>query len=822
MLCGGLAFGLDVPIVFVSRDFEPGHDPAASAAVVERARSGKLLVWPANGVPAAIVDATSPSAAPETPVDVASPAVSWAASRIVFAGFSAAENAWRIFEVGADGTGLRQITRSDRTLDLSRYGAVAGELESYDDVDPCYLPDGRICLVSTRYPGIVPDGRRRTTNLYVVNADGTDLHRITTERFGADTPTVDPSTGRIVYSRWWRTVQAVADSAGQSEVTVDKAPPPPIPPGGYYGNPPPPVSDPKKVIVTNADNITSSTVLRGIADAAFSGVNSWFLASIKPDGTGLQMHSGFRLDRQETQAYRPRFLWDGQAVALFINEAPFLGFPGRSGLRTFSAGAGKPTPLGGPQRFDGADASRQGFVYASAEPLPDGTLLVTATPSGERRYGIYLKRGAKDEPQLLFEWNSLQELDAVPLVAREAPPVLQDDSRFRPDEETPFTAEEAYARGSFKFISENIHFNGPVGMAIASAPPVGKRLSIEFYMQPQKTNGFPADRPILLGTKEIGPDGRVEMELPAGVPLFEIIRRTDGLIAQGRDGQVFHVGGLNYGQTGREAHCVGCHAGHTLIEPGEDVSWTNLAPSAIVTASSTRSDAPPFFEAKALVDRRTDAIVSEWAAGTIETNTYLQFRWSVPIKAKAVRVYAPAAGNGLLGKRDQVIQGFEVSTYRRWFDQEHFYVRGPVSVKGREAPLNPEIEIDGLIIAIARRDVSGLYEDQPAPALAEVEVIAKVAGNSEPVAYFVRGDSNCDTEVNLTDVIGIIGSLFLGGGTSCCSGAADANADLLVDLGDPIYLLNHLFRSGPSPRSPFPDCGPAPIGDLMCDREVCK
>jgi hypothetical protein len=65
-------------------------------------------------------------------------------------------------------------------------------------VDPCYLPDGRICFVSSRYPGTAPDGRVRATNLYVVSSDGTGLHRITTERFGVDTPTVEPATGRIV------------------------------------------------------------------------------------------------------------------------------------------------------------------------------------------------------------------------------------------------------------------------------------------------------------------------------------------------------------------------------------------------------------------------------------------------------------------------------------------------------------------------------------------------------------------------------------------------------------------------------------------------
>src|SRR5206468_3123735 len=79
---------------------------------------------------------------------------------------------------------------------------------------------------STRYPGLAPGGRLRSTNLYVVNQDGSGLHRITTERFGADTPAIDPSTGRIVYSRWWLTAQANPPPPGG---------PSPDRPPQYYG-----------------------------------------------------------------------------------------------------------------------------------------------------------------------------------------------------------------------------------------------------------------------------------------------------------------------------------------------------------------------------------------------------------------------------------------------------------------------------------------------------------------------------------------------------------------------------------------------------------
>ena len=122
---------------------------------------------------------------------------------------------------------------------------------------------------------------------------------------------------------------------------------------------------------------------------------------------------------------------------------------------------------------------------------------------------------------------------------------------------------------------------------LPASVPLGKKLFIEFFMNPQGTSELGLDAPHLIARKEIGIDGRVEMELPAGVPLFEVIRHEDGRIAVGRDGQVFHVGGHNFGVAETEGRCVGCHAGHTLVEVPADPSWLNVAPSALIEASST-------------------------------------------------------------------------------------------------------------------------------------------------------------------------------------------------------------------------------------------
>ena len=52
---------------------------------------------------------------------------------------------------------------------------------------------------------------------------------------------------------------------------------------------------------------TAPEPVRGLEDKEFLGLNTWFLARINPDGTDMRMFSGFRLDREATQAYRPSF-----------------------------------------------------------------------------------------------------------------------------------------------------------------------------------------------------------------------------------------------------------------------------------------------------------------------------------------------------------------------------------------------------------------------------------------------------------------------------------------------------------------------------------
>jgi hypothetical protein len=84
---------------------------------------------------------------------------------------------------------------------------------------------------------------------------------------------------------------------------------------------------------------------------------------------------------------------------------------------------------------------------------------------------------------------------------------------------------------------------------------------------------------------------------------------------------------------------------------------------------------------------------------------------------------------------------------------------------------------------------------------------------------FLRGDSDGDGMVGLSDAVLILEHLFRGGPPSGCLRAADPDASGAVNLSDTVFLLVHLFRGGPPPAAPYPACGrAAPEEKLSCDQ----
>jgi len=84
-------------------------------------------------------------------------------------------------------------------------------------------------------------------------------------------------------------------------------------------------------------------------------------------------------------------------------------------------------------------------------------------------------------------------------------------------------------------------------------------------------------------------------------------------------------------------------------------------------------------------------------------------------------------------------------------------------------------------------------------------------------ASFVRGHINDDAVIDISDPVFLLESLFRGGASPECEDAADANDDGVVDLSDAINLFSFLFLGTPPPPAPWPDPGVDPTEDSLDD-----
>ncbi len=134
--------------------------------------------------------------------------LSFDAAKIVFCYCKEGER-YHIYEIDIDpSTGLRTGGKSLRQLTFGtdeeveaglRYG---GHFSSgYNDIDPCYLPNGKIMFASTRSQRSVLCFPATVTTLHVMDADGKNIRCISSGQVNEINPCV-LDDGRIVYMRW--------------------------------------------------------------------------------------------------------------------------------------------------------------------------------------------------------------------------------------------------------------------------------------------------------------------------------------------------------------------------------------------------------------------------------------------------------------------------------------------------------------------------------------------------------------------------------------------------------------------------------------------
>ncbi len=189
----------DVPVAYVKR---PINSQSMNSAVGNPTDS--VTFHPGGDL--YIRDISSPSATEKNITasytqgrgDVSDPEVSYDGKKILFSMKGPADSTWNIWEYNRDTNTLRRVIQ-DNT-----------EANKGDDVDPAYLPDGRIVFSSNRqqqsvqtvgYKYVDEYDRETSTVLHTMNADGTNIEQISFNQSHDRNPTV-LMDGRIMYSRW--------------------------------------------------------------------------------------------------------------------------------------------------------------------------------------------------------------------------------------------------------------------------------------------------------------------------------------------------------------------------------------------------------------------------------------------------------------------------------------------------------------------------------------------------------------------------------------------------------------------------------------------
>jgi hypothetical protein len=428
--------------------------------------------------------------------------VSWDGRRVLFAycGFgppAGTDRHYRLYEVGADGSDLVQLTDGP-----------------YDDFSPRYLPDGRILFVSTRRGGFHRCGRGPCPvyTMAVANADGSDPRVISFH----ETHEWDPAVlhdGRIIYTRWDYVDRHAVHYQQLWSVRPDGSDV-----RAFYGN-----NTLNPVGVWEARPIPGS--LRVMATAAAHHA----------------MTAGSIISLDVTRGV------DG--LAPITRLTPDALFPeSEAPVQHWHARAGVPVP---PELPEG-QRRWPGHTYRSPCPLSEDVFLAAYSfdpllgePLANRAnmYGIYLvdRFGNKE---LLYRDVGICSLWPMPLAPRRRPPIVPSQLREDGREDGTFLLQDVYAswppipgaRGTVKALrilqvlpKTTPHANTP-RLGLANASP-GKQV---------------------LGTVPVEADGSAYFRAPAGIPLSFQALDEDGMAIQ-------TMRSLTYLQRGERAGCVGCH-----------------------------------------------------------------------------------------------------------------------------------------------------------------------------------------------------------------------------------------------------------------------
>lgn len=685
-------------IVFVSRNIVqggslyynnssllPGTGPYSRFKIV----GGSLKVRNTDGSISTLIDSTMIISGIRL-IDVQQPNVHWSGEKIILSGVEHLDSNWRIYELNLTDNTLKKITKTDRNINLSQFGVAANKFLKYDDIDPMYYSNDKIFFASTRFPTLSQIDGYPTTNIYIMDPDGSNMFRVTTERNGADKPTMDLSNGRVIYSRWL--------------LNIDK---------------------PSNLTNNNLTRIDSLALTSDIA-------NIWQNISIRPDGDDMKSVGTDPRNRKTFFSYRPRTTTDGKMFSVYFPDGGLTYSSNSPGIRFYDRSMSEY------KYILGTDTTTNLYIqnppslgtlqppYAT-DPVPvnNSKIIFSLTNSVEYQdYGIYISDFNGTGIQLLTDIPGKMDLNAEILAPKTRPaslPYLTTfDENLLPPTSNPNTF---YQGGLFRFDCLNIYANAPVDVPIDNAPDIKKNVKIQFFLNFQRQDPNGKDLPILFREEPIDITGLLAFgEAPANVSMFEQLIDEEGKVLQNGEGKLAHVFGMNFGIMGSGGKCVGCHAGHTSMPIPNSIneaSFTNVSTSAEVTQSSYYGN----YKGENVTDRKArnkDLKVNWISNGGV--NEFVELSWELYLEIRELKIYNIL--ENITNGTNIKVNDCEVVFFKDSLEVRRIISTGVIPDEGKSIPIQPVLANR---LRVYVKNYSGTINNLNKSGLAEIETIAKIS-----------------------------------------------------------------------------------------------
>ncbi len=407
------------------------------------------------------------------------------ASRIFFAytqcGKGAAwspEKSWHVFKARADGTGLEQLTDG-----------------SWNEFDPCVLPNGRVVFISERrggfgrcHPRPVP-----TYTLHSMRDDGSDIVPLSYHETNEWHPSVT-NDGMIVYTRW--------DYVDRGDCIAHH-------PWITY----PDGRDPRAI----HGNFPSNRNLRPDMELHCRAIPGSHRFVATAAGHHRQAYGSLVM-------FDPRVEDDG-AMAPVKRLTPDIPFP---------------------------ETERGSHVYGTAWPFDERYYLAVYAPGGKTKLGVYVV-DVFGNKELIYRDASVNCIHPIPFRPYRKPPIIPHATAIgKPGT----TGDPAPAPKTGTIMCMNV-FNGlmpwPEGTKLKRLRVIQLFPKATFRMdQPRISTIQESLARGVLGTVPIEKDGSVHFTAPAGKTLYFQALDENGLAVQS-------MMSATYVHPGERLSCQGCH-----------------------------------------------------------------------------------------------------------------------------------------------------------------------------------------------------------------------------------------------------------------------